>query len=184
MEKLPKMKRIIDLVVRDLFTSEFSELLDSWALIFAIVPFGALIFCGMYIGQFILDSTWLGVLLMFLFPLIGFALLYGIRKAVMPAKNRVSTPIESKPTAAKEKESEAPLVVVRVENENGKRTTYALRRMDALENPYVQKGSAPSVADLKMQFEDLYPEVDWNQIVAEPPKNLTASMQRNGVHSA
>lgn len=178
------MKRIIDLVVRDLFTSEFSELLDSWALIFAIVPFGALIFCGMYIGQFILDSTWLGVVLMFLFPLIGFALLCAIRKGITTARRRVSTPIEPIPAPAKEKEAEAPLVVVRVESENGKRTTYALRRTDALENPYVQKGSAPSVADLRIQFEDLYPEVDWNQVVPEPTKNLTASMQRNSARSA
>lgn len=173
------MKRIVDLVFRDLLTSEFSELLDSWALIFAIVPFGALIFCGMYVGQFILDSTGLGVLLMFVFPLVGFAALCGIRKAIMPQKATPVAPIQNKPLPKAAVESEAALVVVRAESENGKRVTYALRRMDALENPYVQKGSAASVADLKMQFGDIYPEVDWNQIVPEPPKNLQASLQRS-----
>ena len=173
------MKRIVDLVFRDLFTSEFSELLDSWALIFAIVPFGALIFCGMYVGQFILDSTRMGIVLMFLFPLAGFAVLYGVRKAV--AANRsaaIVPPADRFPSA--EKTSEAALVVVRIEgsSENGRPPMYALRRIDALENSYVQKGYAPSIVELRMQVGAQFTDVDWNHIVAEPPRSLVASMQR------
>jgi hypothetical protein len=173
------MKRIVDRLFRDLFTSEFSELLDSWALIFAIIPFGALIFCGMYVGQFLLDSTRLGIVLMFVFPLAGFAALYGVRKSL--ATNRqaqLSIPEEPVPTLAKKTDS--PLVVVRSEgsSETGRRTMYSLRRMDALENMYVQKGYAASVTELRTQVGAQFPEVDWNHIVAEPPRSLTAAMQR------
>ena len=165
------MKRIVNLVFHDLFTREFSELLDSWALIFAIVPFGALIFGGMYVGQFLLDSTGLGVLLMFVFPLIGFAALYGVRRAMLTGGG------VAVPRAAIE--TEAALVVVRIEGtDGGKRPMYALRRQDALENMYVQKGYASSVSDLRDQVAGKYPDVDWNHIVAEPTKSLAASMQR------
>lgn len=173
------MKRIVDLVFRDLFTSEFSELLDSWALIFAIVPFGALIFCGMYVGQFILDSTRMGIALMFLFPLAGFALLYGIRKAVATPRS-APIPMQEEPLPTSEMKSEPALVVVRIEgsSESGRRPMYALRRMDALENSYVQKGYAPSIIELRTQVGAQFTDVDWNHIVAEPPRSLAAAMQR------
>ena len=169
------MKRIVNLVFHDLFTREVSELMDSWALIFAIVPFGALTFYGMYVGQFILDSTGLGVLLMFIFPLVGFALLYSVRKSIathraeaMPAEQAEVIDIEPR------------LVVVRIEGtgEDGKRPMYALRRVDAIENMYVQKGYAESVSDLRAQVAGKYPAVDWSHIVEEPTKSLSASMQR------
>jgi hypothetical protein len=173
------MKRIVNLVFHDLFTREFSELLDSWALIFAIVPFGALIFSGMWVGQFVLDSTGLGVLLMFVFPLIGFAILYAVRKAIATAR------IPPMPTLEVEMAKESTLVVVRIEGsaDDGKRPMYALRRLDAIENMYVQKGYAPSVAELRSQVAGKYPDVDWNHIVAEPTKSLAASMQRSEARS-
>lgn len=173
------MKRIFHLVIKDLFTSEFNDLLDSWALIFAIVPFGALIFCGMYVGQFLFDSTALGVVLMFAFPLVGFAFLYAVRQAFATRKSGAISGRKAG-IASEEAESETRLVIVRLEAQagDGKRPMYALRRPDALENMYVQKGHAPSVAELRAQVGAQYPDVDWNHIVAEPPKSLTASMQR------
>jgi hypothetical protein len=173
------MKRIVDLLFRDLLTREFSELLDSWALIFAIVPFGALIFCGMWIGQFKLDSTMLGIVLMFVFPLIGFALLYAVRKSMADSR-RGTRPARSASPAEASVKADVALVVVRIEpsSETGHRTMYTLRRTDALENTYVQKGYAASVADLKAQLADTYTGVDWNHQVADPPKSLAAAMQR------
>lgn len=173
------MKWNVNLVFKDLLLRDFNELLDSWALIFAIVPFGALIFCGMYIGQFILDSTVLGILLMFVFPLAGFALLYFVRKAITASKGPIR-PALNKTAAKAETELHSPLVVVRIEgsSETDHRPLYTLRRMNALENMYVQKGSAASVSELQAQFGAQYKDVDWSHIVADPPKSLTTSLQR------
>ena len=177
------MKRIVDLVFRDLFTTEFSELLDSWALIFAIVPFGGLIFGGMYVGQFVLDSTILGVLLMFLFPLAGFAVLVTIRRAI--AERRLdSRPRRASILPEPAVKAESVLVVVQIEAVGDNKPMYALRRLDALENMYVQKGYAASVAELWGQVGAEYPDVDWTQVVAEPPRSLAASMQRKETQSA
>jgi hypothetical protein len=179
------MKWIVNLVFKDLLTQDFSELLESWALMFAIVPFGALIFCGMYVGQFILNSTVLGVLLMFVFPVIGFAVLYAIRKAIATSKNTVRPARQAAPDKAEVK-LDSPLVVVRIEgtSENGKRPMYTLRRMNALENVYVQKGMASSVAALRAEFGEQYPDIEWSHIVADPPKSLATSMQRTEGHTA
>ncbi len=178
------MKRIFDLVFRDLFVGDFSELLDSWALLFAIVPFGALIFCGMYVGQFVLNSMLLGIVLMFVFPLLGFALLVGIRKTLATRQDR-ALPAHKEAQANVEATLDSPLVVVRIEasSESGNRPKYTLRRMNALENLYVQKGFAASVYELEAEFGEQYPEVDWTRIVADPPKSLATSMQRTEGHS-
>ena len=177
------MKRIVDLMFRDLFTTEFSELLESWALIFAIVPFGALIFSGMYFGQFILDSTILGVLLMFIVPLAGFAVLVTIRKAIAEGRGE-SRPRRPSILPESTAKVEGVLVVVQLEAVGDKKPMYTLRRMDALENMYVQKGYATSVTELWEQVGAEYPDVNWTRIVEEPPKSLAASMKRKETQSA
>jgi hypothetical protein len=179
------MKWIINLLFGDMLTKDINELLDSWALIFAIVPFGALIFCGMYVGQFILDSTVLGVVLMFVFPLVAFALLYYLRTMAAAQKNGGSPSRTAAPLKA-EASLEAPMVVVCIagSGEGAEEPMYTLRRKNALENAYVQKGYASSVIELQEQFGAVYKDVDWNHVVEEPPRNLTASLQRSDARAA
>ncbi|MCW3095492.1 MAG: hypothetical protein JWL77_1110 [Chthonomonadaceae bacterium] len=180
------MKWIINLLFGDMLTRDINELLDSWALIFAIVPFGALIFCGMYVGQFILDSTMLGVVLMFVFPLVAFAVLYYLRKMVARRKNRVRPSRKTMAAAQAALDLQSPLVVVCIpgSKENGHEQRYALRRENAIENAYVQMGNAPSIGELKAQFGAQYTDVDWTYIVEEPAKDLTASLQRTEARPA
>lgn len=172
-------------VLRDLLIQDFSDLLDSWVLIFAIVPFGALIFCGMYVGQFILGSTLIGVLLMFVFPLLGFAMLYGMRKKYAPGRDAgagFGYAASPKPEVI----AQSPMVVVYLEasSENDMPPMFTLRRMNALENAYIQQGLAPSVIELQEQVGEQYPGVNWTNVVPEPPKSLTGSLPHADARSA
>jgi hypothetical protein len=179
------MKWIVSLVLRDFINRDLNELLDSWALIFAIVPFGALIFCGMYVGQFILDSTVLGVVLMFVFPLAAFALLYYARQSAAARKGSPQ-PAATPAGMRGNPDLQTLMVVVCIAGaiEDGQEPMYTLRRANALENMYVQQGYAPTVEQLKEQVGDKYRNVDWTHVVEEPPRNLTASLQRSDARSA
>ena len=164
---------------RDLLTRDFSDLLDSWVLIFAIVPFGALIFCGMYVGQFILGSTLIGVLLMFVFPLLGFAFLYTIRKKYAPGRDTgagFGYAASTKPEVI----AQSPMVVVYLEasSETDMQPMFTLRRLNALGNAYLQQGLAPSVIELQEQVGDQSPGVNWTNVVSAPPKSLTGTLPR------
>jgi len=55
---------------------------------------------------------------------------------------------------------------------------FTLRRLNALGNAYFQKGLAPSVIELQEQVGGQYPNVNWSNVVPEPPKNLTATLPR------
>jgi len=170
---------------QDMLTQDFSDLLDSWVLIFAIVPFGALIFCGMYVGQFILGSTLIGVLLMFVFPLLGFAFLYAMRRKYAPGKDNLAAFGYSAPSKL-DNSGPQPMVVVYLAGspETDMQPMFTLRRLNALGNAYFQQGLAPSVVELQEQVGEQYPHVNWSNVVPDPPKNLTATLPRADARSA